>query len=176
MNILKQQPKPFFSAHLDATRRDRRLCNGLDEAIAVPYYWGHIDRHEAAQTLEGLGHGSFLLRDSSHPDFRFAVSFRCADSTVHARIARYKGNYSFKLDDSRRFCAPTLTKFVEHYNKLERFLFDEPYLSKPVFRRRVFSLKEMCNAVIASRVTLNNVDTLPLPSRNIREITQMLEG
>lgn len=110
----------MLSAKLDATRNDRRLCAGYDEAITLPYYFGNIDRHEAVRLLDGLSHGSFLIRDSNHPDYRFAVSFRCADTTVHARIARYEGSYTFKLGDADRYSTTSLAKFVEHYNKLER--------------------------------------------------------
>ncbi|CAD5226501.1 unnamed protein product [Bursaphelenchus okinawaensis] len=182
---LQRNPIEFFrpnieangelKAHLDETRRDRCLCSGLDEAIKLPYYWGYIDKHEASQVLEDLGHGSFLLRQSGHVDFKFTVSFRCADSTVHARITKYKGQYCFKLADSRQFYSTSLAEFLEHFNKLERFLFDEPYLSKPVNRKRVFTLKEMCTAVIASKITLNTLEKLSLPSHNITEITQILE-
>jgi suppressor of cytokine signaling 5 len=61
------------------------ICPGLQEAVKFPFYFGSIDRHEAAKLLEGLAHGSFLLRDSSHRDFRFTVSFRVSEATVHAR-------------------------------------------------------------------------------------------
>lgn len=73
------------------------MCPDLKDAIGFPFYFGSIDRHDAAKLLEGMEHGSFLLRDSSHRDFRFTVSFRVSDATVHARIGYNKGRYTFKV-------------------------------------------------------------------------------
>lgn len=145
------------------------ICPGLNEAITFPFYYGNIDRHEAAEVLDGLEHGYFLLRNSFHSDFFFAVSFRCSTSTVHARICYNNGRYTFKMDDSLRFSSQNLLEFLTHYNEVQssgsaQYVFDEPYLMKPVARKQVFSLQFLCTAAIASRCTPKGVKSLPLPN------------
>ncbi|KAI6189588.1 Suppressor of cytokine signaling 5-like protein [Aphelenchoides bicaudatus] len=144
-------------------RSNAIMCPGLKDAVSFPFYFGPIDRHDAAKLLDGMEHGSFLLRDSSHNDFRFSVSFRVSDATVHARICYNKGKYTFKMDDSMRFSSTDLQSFLEHYNYTNRHIFDEPYLLKAKNRTQPFSLQSLCTATIVSRCTPNGLQTLPIP-------------
>ncbi|KAI6221026.1 Suppressor of cytokine signaling 5-like, protein [Aphelenchoides fujianensis] len=155
----------------DALERvpDATISPGLREAVALSFYFGRINRHEAARLLEGQKHGTFLLRDSSHPDFGFAVSFVCNEAVVHARICFSRGLYAFRLD-SKRFCSPSLAAFIANYKTSRRESYDEPALLHPFQRKDPFSLQFLSLAAVVSVCSVHNLRSIRLPDQLKRTI------
>ncbi|KAI6236758.1 Suppressor of cytokine signaling 6-like [Aphelenchoides besseyi] len=159
----------LYEALID--RSDLPIFPGLYEAASLSYYFGNINRHDAVRILDGQKHGTFLLRDSSHPDYRFAVSFRNNESTVHARIQFNHGRYAFKLD-SKRFSSSSLAEFINNYKTTERKTYDEPYLLHAFSRKEPFSLKYLCTTAIVSKCSMPKLPNLNIPDYVKRTIIE----
>ncbi|KAI6186863.1 Suppressor of cytokine signaling 6-like [Aphelenchoides besseyi] len=159
----------LYEALID--RSDLPIFPGLYEAASLSYYFGNINRHDAVRILDGQKHGTFLLRDSSHPDYRFAVSFRNNESTVHARIQFNHGRYAFKLD-SKRFSSSSLADFITNYKTTERETYDEPYLLHAFSRKEPFSLKYLCTTAIVSKCSMRQLPNLNIPDYVKRTIIE----
>ncbi|XP_033995512.1 cytokine-inducible SH2-containing protein-like [Trematomus bernacchii] len=60
------------------------------------WYWGSISANEAREALQKRSEGTFLMRDSSHPQFMLALSVKTRCGPTSIRIKYCRG--SFWLD------------------------------------------------------------------------------
>ncbi|KAK0410165.1 hypothetical protein QR680_004987 [Steinernema hermaphroditum] len=155
------------------------LIPDLPSVLKASYYWGVMDRYEAEKLLENkpevihelfitiimalITLGTFLLRDSAQSDYLFSVSFRRYQRTLHARIEHLDNKFSFDIHDTSIFSAPTITALIENYKDPSKCLFFEPLLCTPLLRNSVFSLQNLCRAVISNNCTYESIGDLPLP-------------
>ena len=68
-------------------------CEAIDSVDLPSYYWD-VDRLESYRLLEDKEDGAFLIRNSSHPSHKFAISYK-RNGTVASMLVEYKqGLYS----------------------------------------------------------------------------------
>jgi len=127
------------------------------------FYWGVMDRYEAEQLLDNRPEGTFLVRDSAQNEFIFSVSFRRYGRSLHARIEQWNHRFSFDSHDLAVFYAPTVCGLIEHYKDPNCCMFFEPMLTLPLRRTSPFALQHLCRALVTSRVTYDDINTLTLP-------------
>ena len=131
----------------------------------LSYYWGKIDQYEAEKILDKKPEGAFLLRDSSHEEFLFSVSYRRNGRTLHARIVQWKHKFSFLP----RYChhypslykCDTISGLLEHYN--DKTDFSVPILTNPIARTIAPTLQELARSVICTQTTYAGTNILHLP-------------
>uniref|UniRef100_A0A8C6TKL4 Uncharacterized protein n=1 Tax=Neogobius melanostomus TaxID=47308 RepID=A0A8C6TKL4_9GOBI len=111
-------------------------------------YWGVLDRFEAEALLDGAPEGTFLLRDSTHSQVLFSVSFRRYSRSLHTRIEQ---------------SGHVVGGLLRHYSDPHTCLFFEPLLAHPLPRTFPFSLQHLARCVICSCTTFTGLQTLPLP-------------
>ncbi|CAH1990446.1 unnamed protein product [Acanthoscelides obtectus] len=127
------------------------------------FYWGKMDRYEAESLLEGKPEGTFLIRDSAQEEFLFSVSFRKYGRSLHARIEQWNHKFSFDSHDPGVYTSDTVCGLIEHYKDPSSCMFFEPILTWPLHRKFTFSLQHLSRAVIVSRLTYDDINTLQLP-------------
>nr|CAH7758204.1 unnamed protein product [Callosobruchus chinensis] len=127
------------------------------------FYWGKMDRYEAESLLEGKPEGTFLIRDSAQEEFLFSVSFRKYGRSLHARIEQWNHKFSFDCHDPGVYTSDTVCGLIEHYKDPSSCMFFEPILTWPLHRKFTFSLQHLARAVIVSRLTYDDINTLQLP-------------
>ncbi|KAM7422618.1 hypothetical protein PAMA_010587 [Pampus argenteus] len=82
------------------------------------WYWGSISSSEARDALLTKSEGTFLLRDSSHPQYMLALSVKTRCGPTSVRIEYSKG--SFWLDSLSRSLPhlqsfPNVLSLIQHY-------------------------------------------------------------
>eukprot|EP00794_Sanderia_malayensis_P017644 gene17644-19399_t len=148
----------------------------LSKVINCPWYWGNIDRFEAASALHTRMDGYFLLRKSAHPDFLFTISFKRFDTTMHVRIE--SGYAGWETEDyeeegglwpwvnNRRFF-PTysqLLKLIDTCSKpYDGSIYNMPLLICPLKRTVPLSLKELARAEVYSMYDYSVIESLDIP-------------
>lgn len=138
------------------------------------WYWGSLKRTAAQKLLTGKPNGSFLVRDSETDNLQFTLSFRSAGVTLHSRI-NYRSGYwhieSSKYESIGDLFEDTIRKSEEGFfcyvTPVNRLL--PPYvvrLTMPITRCfEVPSLQYLCKFVIRSKLNLNILAQLALPSQ-----------
>ncbi|XP_053172642.1 cytokine-inducible SH2-containing protein-like [Scomber japonicus] len=82
------------------------------------WYWGSITASEARDTLLTRSEGTFLVRDSSHPQYMLALSVKTRCGPTSVRI-EYSGG-SFRLDSlfpglPHLKSFPNVVSLIQHY-------------------------------------------------------------
>lgn len=82
------------------------------------WYWGSISAHEARNALLTKAEGTFLIRDSSHPQYMLALSVKTSCGPTSIRIEYQRG--SFWLDSispraSHLPAFPDVLSLIQHY-------------------------------------------------------------
>ncbi|XP_061418777.1 suppressor of cytokine signaling 2-like [Lethenteron reissneri] len=72
------------------------------------WYWGSLTATQARQQLMSAAEGTFLVRDSAHPDFLLTLSVQTSRGPTNVRIEHRGGAFSL---DSVRFVKPHLVHF-----------------------------------------------------------------
>ncbi|XP_064425188.1 suppressor of cytokine signaling 2-like [Latimeria chalumnae] len=150
--------------------------------IFIGWYWGSLSAMEAKEVLNRVAEGTFLLRDSSNPDYLLTLSVKTSLGPTHIRIQYNEGKFGF---DSVLFAKPKLKSFenavelVQFYNLMSQHFqtktelkglvlvgAKEPMvhlkLTRPLYAA-VSSLQHLCRVMI-NRAS-KDVEELPLPPR-----------
>ena len=77
------------------------------------FYWGPLSVEEAHTKLLATPLGTFLIRDSSHPTYLFALSYSASPSPRSKRIKVEEMGLSFESEPEHRF--PNLCALLKHY-------------------------------------------------------------
>ena len=101
---------------------DVTICPHYNEAVALPFYYPNIDRVYAASLIQSTPHGTFLLRDSSDREARFAVSFSYYGHVLHARIEYQRETYRF-LCVNKQFRSRNLKHFLKSFDEDTLYVF-----------------------------------------------------
>ncbi|XP_048874407.1 cytokine-inducible SH2-containing protein [Brienomyrus brachyistius] len=99
------------------------IAQTLQYLNASGWYWGPVSAGEARAMLQDTQEGTFLVRDSSHPQYRLTLSVKTGRGPTNVRIEYSEGQ--FRLDSSRlakpRLQAfPDVPSLVQHYVKSNR--------------------------------------------------------
>uniref|UniRef100_S4R778 Cytokine inducible SH2-containing protein b n=1 Tax=Petromyzon marinus TaxID=7757 RepID=S4R778_PETMA len=76
--------------------------------LHLGWYWGSLTATQARQLLMSAAEGTFLVRDSTHPDFLLTLSVQTSRGPTNVRIEHSGGAFSL---DSVRFVKPHLVHF-----------------------------------------------------------------
>lgn len=77
------------------------------------FYWGPLSVEEAHHKLLGTPLGTFLIRDSAHVMYFFAVSYSASQGPVSNRIKVEDMGFSLESEPTHRF--PSLFSLLKHY-------------------------------------------------------------
>uniref|UniRef100_A0A8C4Q3H2 Cytokine inducible SH2-containing protein b n=1 Tax=Eptatretus burgeri TaxID=7764 RepID=A0A8C4Q3H2_EPTBU len=127
--------------------------------LCAGFYWGALSAEEAHNLLSCCAPGTFLIRDSAHPAFLFALSLQTELGATNIRISG--GVQGYRLDSHplvkpKLFTFPSCLALVEFYS-LDgfRLCFNRP------FYHAAPSLKHLCRIAINRDTTYPS--RLPLP-------------
>uniref|UniRef100_A0A4W3GG30 SH2 domain-containing protein n=1 Tax=Callorhinchus milii TaxID=7868 RepID=A0A4W3GG30_CALMI len=87
-------------------------------SLRMCWYWGALTSLEARQILNQTTEGTFLIRDSSNPEYLLTLSVKTSSGPAHLRIEYNEGKFGF---DSVVLARPKLRNFedvvdlVQHY-------------------------------------------------------------
>eukprot|EP00795_Rhopilema_esculentum_P013633 gene13633-4534_t len=149
----------------------------IHKVVNCSWYWGNIDRFEAAVALQTKVDGYFLLRKSAHPDFLFTISFKRFHKTMHVRIeAGYDGVESQNSFEETIFLpwimpgrfSPTYSSLLELIDGCcqpyeGNIVSNPPLLLSPLNRKTAFSLKDLARAAIYKHCHYMDIDFLQIP-------------
>ncbi|KAM9859226.1 cytokine-inducible SH2-containing protein-like [Aulostomus maculatus] len=82
------------------------------------WYWGSISASEARDALLTASEGTFLVRDSSHPQYILALSAKTCCGPTSVRIQYNKGSFwldSLTPDLPRLQSFPDVLHLIQHY-------------------------------------------------------------
>ncbi|XP_032405870.1 cytokine inducible SH2-containing protein b isoform X2 [Xiphophorus hellerii] len=82
------------------------------------WYWGSISASQAREVLQSKSEGTFLVRDSSHPQYMLALSVKTRCGPTSVRIEYNRGSFwldstSPQLPHLQAF--PDVPSLVQHY-------------------------------------------------------------
>lgn len=86
--------------------------------LVAGWYWGSISASEAREALLKKSEGTFLMRDSSHPQYMLALSVKTRSGPTSVRIEYSKGSFwldsiSPGLPQLQSF--PDVLSLIQHY-------------------------------------------------------------
>lgn len=154
------------------TNNDRSIQEELSSLARHGWYWGPISQSEVEEKLRNEPDGAFLVRDSKSDNYLLSLSFRSMGRTLHSRIQHTASFYSLQtqhqgyrsiaelIETSMRLSKHTVLCYAQRDNDT-----DYPVrLTKPVLRFvEVRSLQHLCRFVIRQYISVNNIESLPLP-------------
>lgn len=135
----------------------------LIKIIQLSFFYPEIDRFKAEELLSSSPDGTFLLRNSSHPNHLFSVSFRSHHRSLHARIEKENGQYSFDSKDVESQKFNSVIDLFNNYKDTKRYIF-EPILINPLKRTTTHTLKQLSQYTILSMCNYHNINLLPIPN------------
>jgi len=94
------------------TRDDLHMCG---------FYFKNIDQVSAMKLLKKAKVGSFLIRDSSHPNFKFTVSVKTKQGSTNIRVSYVDNLFGFDGDEEQPKDKPrflTIIGLIDHYAKI----------------------------------------------------------
>lgn len=110
--------QPVTPQSWDPTEDLRCITMAFQHLHASGWYWGSISAIEAREVLANVTEGTFLVRDSSHPDYMLTLSVKTSRGPTNVRV-EYSGGH-FRLDSTFPACPrllsfPTVPGLVQHY-------------------------------------------------------------
>uniref|UniRef100_UPI00358FC9C5 suppressor of cytokine signaling 2-like isoform X2 n=1 Tax=Myxine glutinosa TaxID=7769 RepID=UPI00358FC9C5 len=110
--------RPVFNAESPS---ESSPMHGADQRqlILSGFYWGALSAEEAHNILSCCAPGTFLIRDSAHPAFLFALSLKTELGATNIRISG--GVQGYRLDSHplvkpKLFTFPSCLALVEFYS------------------------------------------------------------
>lgn len=82
------------------------------------WYWGSISASQAREVLQSQSEGTFLVRDSSHPQYMLALSVKTRCGPTSVRIEYQRGCFWLDSSSSNRAhlkAFPDIPSLVQHY-------------------------------------------------------------
>ncbi|XP_042197970.1 suppressor of cytokine signaling 2-like [Callorhinchus milii] len=157
-----------------------RISCAMGHLELTGWYWGALTSLEARQILNQTTEGTFLIRDSSNPEYLLTLSVKTSSGPAHLRIEYNEGKFGF---DSVVLARPKLRNFedvvdlVQHYVLLSKTTQSaheqsiSPVTKDPVIHLKLTkplyittpSLQHLCRIIINK--TTKKTQELPLPSR-----------
>lgn len=83
------------------------------------WYWGSISASEAREALLTKSEGTFLVRDSSHPQYMLALSVKTCYGPTSVRIEYNKGCFWL---DSISAALPNLQSFPDVHSLIQHYI------------------------------------------------------
>ncbi|XP_032898397.1 suppressor of cytokine signaling 2-like [Amblyraja radiata] len=157
-----------------------RISCTMSHLELTGWYWGALTSIEARQMLNQTTEGTFLVRDSSNPQYLLTLSVKTSSGPAHLRIEYSEGKFGF---DSVVLAKPKLKNFddvvdlVQHYvsvSKGAHKAHDQSIapvtkdtvihlkLTKPLYVATP-SLQHLCRIIINK--STKTIQELPLPTR-----------
>lgn len=133
----------------------------IKQITSLPFYWP-IDRFKAEELLKDKPDGTYLLRKSSHSNFLFSVSFTRSNRTLHARIEKENGKFSFDSFDPDNQKFDSINELFENYKNNKCHIF-EPILTAPLNNPTRHTLKQLSQYSIISMCNYHHINHLPIP-------------
>ncbi|XP_037534789.1 cytokine-inducible SH2-containing protein-like [Nematolebias whitei] len=104
--------------HWDPVEDLRCITTNFQYLQASGWYWGSISASEAREALLTKSEGTFLVRDSSHPQYMLALSVKTRCGPTSVRIEYKKG--CFWLDSTSSHLPhlqtfPDVLSLIQHY-------------------------------------------------------------
>ncbi|CAJ1052089.1 cytokine-inducible SH2-containing protein-like [Xyrichtys novacula] len=159
------------------------------------WYWGSISASEAREALLKKPEGTFLIRDSSHPQYMLALSVQTRYGPTSVRIEYSKGSFwldsiSPSLPQLQSF--PDVVSLIQHYtgsghttqgassHDIHPDIKSDPSkhvakdggvplkLKHPLHRPDAFPSLQHLTRLIINRHTTDCTDLLPLPKPLLR--------
>ncbi|NP_001070085.1 cytokine-inducible SH2-containing protein [Danio rerio] len=109
--------EPFLTIE-DASKDYRALTLNFSYLDASGWYWGGISASEAHSVLKGASEGTFLIRDSSHPDYMLTLSVKTVRGPTNVRIEYRQCRFSLDSSSPARShlqSFPDVHSLVQHY-------------------------------------------------------------
>ncbi|XP_005108140.1 suppressor of cytokine signaling 2 [Aplysia californica] len=175
-----------LSSDVDSELDFDTLKKNQEELVAGCFYFPSLDQATAMELLRKAEVGSFLVRDSSHPDYIYTVSVKSEQGATSVRISYIDGLFGFDGDEEQPkvhtcfgslmtlldFHALNLRKYGKRLTmraKTCRKAVEIPFI-KP-FRRTVPSLAHLARVKINSSLDTGefyelSVASLPLSSKH----------
>ncbi|XP_055510552.1 suppressor of cytokine signaling 2-like [Leucoraja erinacea] len=157
-----------------------RISCTMSHLELTGWYWGALTSIEARQMLNQTTEGTFLVRDSSNPQYLLTLSVKTSSGPAHLRIEYNEGKFGF---DSVVLAKPKLKNFddvvdlVQHYVSVSKGAHNAHDQSiAPVTKDTVIHLKLTKPLYVATpslqhlcRIIINKstktIQELPLPNR-----------
>ncbi|XP_069797817.1 suppressor of cytokine signaling 2-like [Narcine bancroftii] len=157
-----------------------RISNTMSHLELTGWYWGSLTSIEARQILNHTTEGTFLIRDSSNPEYLLTLSVKTSSGPAHLRIEYNEGRFGF---DSVVLAKPKLRNFedvvdlVQYYVSVSRNVHNAHdqtiapmtkdtvihlKLTKPLYVTTP-SLQHLCRIKINK--STKTIQELPLPTR-----------
>lgn len=159
----------------------------MEKLEVCGWYYSDTSSHEAKKILHKKSIGSFIVRDSSDPNYLYAISVKTSRGTTSVRILYHKGKFQLDCDEKLRQKMPKfdcVVRLVDFYVRVGRYKKnscrwlessgrkDLPVVLKKPQIHSVPDLKHMCRMAIVNSLpmtlsttqTKTYVDTLPLPT------------
>lgn len=113
-------PQPIGArGHSRDTQEDfDRLCAAVNNLHVSGWYHGAMTYTEAKRKLRHSNPGTFLVRDSSDPNYLFTLSVRTSRGTTSVRIEYDSGKFTLDSEEALRRSAPSfdcVVKLLNHY-------------------------------------------------------------
>ncbi|XP_041050564.1 suppressor of cytokine signaling 2-like [Carcharodon carcharias] len=171
-----QDPLDLREGHSDLFR----ISCTMSHLELTGWYWGALTSIEARQILNQTTEGTFLIRDSSNPEYLLTLSVKTSSGPAHLRIEYNEGKFGF---DSVVLAKPKLKNFedvvdlIQHYvllSKSAQTTHDQSIapvtkdtvihlkLTKPLYVATP-SLQHLCRIIINK--STKTIQELPLPTR-----------
>lgn len=115
-------PAPLPSGHGGGERDTQedfdRLFLAVNNLHTSGWYHGAMTYTEAKRKLRHSSPGTFLVRDSSDPNYLFTLSVRTSRGTTSVRIEYENGKFTLDSEEALRRSAPSfdcVVKLLYHY-------------------------------------------------------------
>lgn len=160
-------PSDTRSANSDSTKFKYKYYLPADfyKILNSSYYWGKMDKYQAAELLSDKPDGTFILRDSVQSGYVFSVSFTRFQVVKHARIEHLNGEFSFDFCDPEHHRAKSVHELINYYSNPDTSKIFYPKLFYPLPKIAPFQLKELCRGKICEMYggDFDKVATLDMP-------------
>lgn len=162
----------------EVTFKARSFTQLLERLSESGLYWKDLGKEQAEYLLRGAIVGAFLLRDSSHPQYLFTLTFKTLSGVTNIRIVMEDGRYKLEAYDSKKTSIPsfeTVLMLISYYVKLSRKISEQIrvqdvertgqlHLTKP-FYKKVCSLQHLCRRTINQSLKSGSIIQLPIPEK-----------
>ncbi|KAK2166389.1 hypothetical protein NP493_1324g01064 [Ridgeia piscesae] len=171
----------YAKASVFRTEDDMYIIEATETSLKTcGFYYGKLSVVDAKRKLRRATFGTYLLRDSSDPNFLYSLSVKTKRGTTSVRISYSRGQFRLDCDEALVDAVPSfdcVLKLVEHYTLDESrgdtgracvFLESSGRRDTPIdlvrpYIETVPSLKAACRKVVNRNVPPNTEQRRELP-------------